>query len=219
MGKLIFLVSGGVSEPTKTPDDMPVRLYVKQAYQSTMESIGLRFEDGSDIIDGTVASYAPMMHQPDTATMMIECLGLSPKPLIRIDHEGSAGGICFQEAVRQILSEEMDICLACAWESTLPGSIDKSRPTYGNATSEHMAKVMVKNMRTGTTFACTAFNLSTAGAYIEFELGSLRLNDWVRLIVPLSQIGKTHILRAQIAWIKNSHFSHRSAGIRFIKGN
>ena len=149
MQKLVFVVSGGVSEYAKQQKDTPSYTRVIQAYQYAWESIGLKYEDGSDLIDGAVASYTPMPSKPDTAATVMEYLGLSTKPLIRIDQDGAMGGICFQEAVRQV-SEKMDICLAYAWEETvIPGLTDNDHAMRRNATSEHTAKVLVKNYRNG----------------------------------------------------------------------
>jgi hypothetical protein len=74
---------------------------------------------------------------------------------------------------------------------------------------------IVKSISSGETFNCTVFNLSTSGAYLEFERGHLNINDKVQIIIPLSQVNKTHAITCHIAWLQINATGRRSAGLRF----
>ncbi len=49
--------------------------------------------------------------------MVVDFLGLCPKPTVRIEGGGATGGLCFQEAWKEIASGRMNVCLAAGFET------------------------------------------------------------------------------------------------------
>lgn len=76
---------------------------------------------------------------------------------------------------------------------------------------------MFKKDKTRELANCTICNLSKTGAYIEFEKGHFNIGDRIQVIVPLSEIGKTHIINSKITWLQVSKTGQKSAGLRFLK--
>ena len=78
-------------------------------------------------------------------------------------------------------------------------------------------KAMITNPRTGHHFSCMVFNLSRGGAYVEYHGGSLNVGDQIKITVPLSVVGKTHVVKAVVSWLRVSVANVRSAGLKFLK--
>ena len=152
--KLVYVVSGGVSRHAERRPDVPFSTLIKEAYEYALGCLGVSLQDGADLIDGAVASYAPRSRcQANQAAAVMEHLGLFPKSVIQINQEDVTGGTCFQEAVRRIELHDMDICLAYGWEANHesahnePDSVVYHETHTLHATLEQMAKVCVKNHR------------------------------------------------------------------------
>ncbi len=145
----VYVVSGGVSPSELDEPDGPYYTRVKQAYEYALESLGVKFHDGPACIDGAVVSYAPphVASPQSPETIVMESIGLAHKTII-LAHQGDSGA-CFQEAVKQIISGEMDICVALAWEAMSDQkpiqAFDPLQQT--EFTIEQLARVAVKNYR------------------------------------------------------------------------
>lgn len=147
------MVSGGVSSGIDGKE-APFPFLAKRAYIYAFESLGIDMYKSAELIDGAVMSYShetdDTPEETDQALTVMDSLCLSSKPLVRIN-EDAGGGLCFQEAARHILTESMDICLACGWEARFQQTHISGNalvpPVSAAATSEQMAKVCVKNHR------------------------------------------------------------------------
>ena len=176
MKKLVYVVSGGISQYVEKRLAATPHLLVREAYEYALDSLGIPFSRAPGLIDGVVVSPITPSCKPHMAAMIMESLGLFSKSLIRIEEHDTTGGACFQEAVRQIISDHtnIDICLAYGWEAITAGSTDKRTDFFGrfahtcdnmniapshkttNATPEQTAKVSVKNHRNAAynPYAC-----------------------------------------------------------------
>lgn len=114
----VYVVSGGVSHFTKARPDVTFQPMVKEAYDYTLNDLGLTQRQAFELIDGTVASYFSdhFARQLMAGIMVQDYLGLCPKPSHRVEGGGATGGLCFQEAYKQIASGYMDVCLAYGFE-------------------------------------------------------------------------------------------------------
>jgi acetyl-CoA C-acetyltransferase len=114
----VYVISGGVSKFAKTRPDKNFQGITKEAYDYAINDLGLGFEDFTDLVDGSVASYFSdhFTRQLMAGIMAQDYLGLCPKPSHRVEGGGATGGICFQEAWKSVASGLMDICVAYGFE-------------------------------------------------------------------------------------------------------
>lgn len=115
----VFAVSGGVSKFAKARPDKTFQAVVKEAYDYCLQDLQIDFEEFTEIVDGSVASYFSdhFARQLMAAIMAQDYLGLAPKPSHRVEGGGATGGICFQEAWKSVASGHMDICVAYGFET------------------------------------------------------------------------------------------------------
>src|SRR5512142_3138051 len=115
----VYAVSGGVSKFAKARPYKTFHAVVKEAYDYAIADLGLDFRDFTEIVDGSVASYFSdhFSRQLMAGIMAQDYLGLCPKPGHRVEGGGATGGICFQEAWKQIASGYMDVCVAYGFET------------------------------------------------------------------------------------------------------
>ena len=114
----VYVVSGGVSKFTKARPDVTFQPMVKEAYDYILNDLGLTQPQAFELIDGTVCSYFSdhFARQLMAGIMVQDYLGLCPKPSFRVESGGATGGVCFQEAYKQIASGYLDVCLAYGFE-------------------------------------------------------------------------------------------------------
>lgn len=115
----VYAISGGVSKFAKARPDKTFQAVVKEAYDDAIHDIGLDFPRFTELVDGSVASYFSdhFTRQLMAAIMVQDYLGLCPKPSHRVEGGGATGGICFQEAWKNVASGHMDICVAYGFET------------------------------------------------------------------------------------------------------
>jgi acetyl-CoA C-acetyltransferase len=115
----VYVISGGVSKFTKARPDKTFQAIVKEAYDYSIEDLGLDFPTFTKLVDGSVASYFSdhFSRQLMAGIMAQDYLGLVPKPSHRVEGGGATGGICFQEAWKSVASGHMDICVAYGFET------------------------------------------------------------------------------------------------------
>ena len=115
----VYAVTGGVSKFTKARPDKTFQAVVKEAYDYAIGDLSLEHEQFIEIVDGSVASYFSdhFTRQLMAGIMVQDYLGLCPKPGHRVEGGGATGGICFQEAWKQVASGYMDVCLAYGFET------------------------------------------------------------------------------------------------------
>lgn len=78
-------------------------------------------------------------------------------------------------------------------------------------------KGFVENVLTGRTAWSSVLNMSSTGAYLEMNTGSVNIGDLVKLTVKLEKLNKTRTVNGEIAWIGVSPKGREIAGFRFIK--
>jgi len=119
MPPVVYAVSGGVSKFAKARPDKTFQAIVKEAYDYTIHDIGLTFEQFTELVDGSVASYFSdhFQRQLMSGIMVQDYLGLCPKPGHRVEGGGATGGLCFQEAWKSVASGHLDICVAYGFET------------------------------------------------------------------------------------------------------
>jgi acetyl-CoA C-acetyltransferase len=119
MPPVVYAVSGGVSKFAKARPDKTFQAIVKEAYDYAIRDIGLTFEQFTELVDGSVASYFSdhFQRQLMSGIMVQDYLGLCPKPGHRVEGGGATGGLCFQEAWKSVASGHMDICVAYGFET------------------------------------------------------------------------------------------------------
>jgi len=119
MPPVVYAVSGGVSKFAKARPDKTFQAIVKEAYDYAIQDIGLTFEQFTELVDGSVASYFSdhFQRQLMSGIMAQDYLGLCPKPGHRVEGGGATGGLCFQEAWKSVASGHMDICVAYGFET------------------------------------------------------------------------------------------------------
>ena len=119
MPPVVYAVSGGVSKFAKARPDKTFQAIVKEAYDYAINDLGLTFEQFTEIVDGSVASYFSdhFQRQLMSGIMAQDYLGLCPKPGHRVEGGGATGGLCFQEAWKSVASGHMDICVAYGFET------------------------------------------------------------------------------------------------------
>ena len=115
----VYAVTGGVSKFTKARPDKSFQAVVKEAYDYALEDIGMEHPQFIELVDGSVASYFSdhFTRQLMAGIMVQDYLGLCPKPGHRVEGGGATGGICFQEAWKQVASGYMDVCIAYGFET------------------------------------------------------------------------------------------------------
>lgn len=115
----VYCVSGGVSKFAKARQDKTFQAVVKEAYDYALEDLGLDHEAFVGLCDGSVASYFSdhFQRQLMSGIMAQDYLGLCPKPSHRVEGGGATGGLCFQEAWKNIASGAMDVCVAYGFET------------------------------------------------------------------------------------------------------
>ncbi len=115
----VYAVSGGVSKFAKARPDKTFQAIVKEAYDYAIHDIGLTFEQFTELVDGSVASYFSdhFQRQLMSGIMVQDYLGLCPKPGHRVEGGGATGGLCFQEAWKSVASGHLDICVAYGFET------------------------------------------------------------------------------------------------------
>jgi acetyl-CoA C-acetyltransferase len=115
----VYAISGGVSKFAKARPDKTFQAIVKEAYDYAIHDIGLDFPHFTELVDGSVASYFSdhFARQLMAGIMAQDYLGLCPKPSHRVEGGGATGGICFQEAWKNVASGHMDICVAYGFET------------------------------------------------------------------------------------------------------
>ena len=110
------MISGGITKFSKANPQQSFRLMVKQAFDYAMKDAPrLRH----NMIDGTVISYFSdhFTRQLKAGAMVVDFIGLCPKPTVRIEGGGATGGLCFQAAWKEIASGRMNVCLAAGFET------------------------------------------------------------------------------------------------------
>ena len=119
MPPIVYAVSGGVSKFAKARPDKTFQAIVKEAYDYAIQDLGLSFEQFTELVDGSVASYFSdhFQRQLMSGIMVQDYLGLCPKPSHRVEGGGATGGLCFQEAWKSVASGHMDICVAYGFET------------------------------------------------------------------------------------------------------
>lgn len=115
----VYAVSGGVSKFAKARPDKTFQAIVKEAYDQSIDELGLDFQTFTQLVDGSVASYFSdhFTRQLMAGIMVQDYLGLCPKPGHRVEGGGATGGLCFQEAWKSVASGHMDICVAYGFET------------------------------------------------------------------------------------------------------
>ena len=115
----VYAVSGGVSKFAKARPDKTFQAVIKEAYDYSIQDIGLDFPTFTSVVDGSVASYFSdhFSRQLMAGIMAQDYLGLCPKPSHRVEGGGATGGLCFQEAWKSVASGHMDICVAYGFET------------------------------------------------------------------------------------------------------
>jgi acetyl-CoA C-acetyltransferase len=115
----VYAVSGGVSKFAKARPDKTFQAVIKEAYDYSIEDIGLDFPTFTSLVDGSVASYFSdhFSRQLMSGIMAQDYLGLCPKPSHRVEGGGATGGLCFQEAWKSVASGHMDVCVAYGFET------------------------------------------------------------------------------------------------------
>jgi hypothetical protein len=78
-------------------------------------------------------------------------------------------------------------------------------------------KAMALNLRTGHRFSCMAYNMSLGGAYIEFQAHGVHLGDTLNVVIMLSRLKKTHVMKAKVMWVKSARHGALAAGLQFLK--
>src|SRR5574337_1624658 len=119
MPPIVYAVSGGVSKFAKARPDKTFQAVVKEAYDYAVKDMGLTFEQFTELVDGSVASYFSdhFQRQLMSGIMVQDYLGLCPKPSHRVEGGGATGGLCFQEAWKSVASGLMDVCVAYGFET------------------------------------------------------------------------------------------------------
>ena len=104
MPPVVYAVSGGVSKFAKARPDKTFQAIIKEAYDYAIHDLGLSFEQFTELVDGSVASYFSdhFQRQLMSGIMAQDYLGLCPKPSHRVEGGGATGGLCFQEAWKSV---------------------------------------------------------------------------------------------------------------------
>jgi len=112
----VYLISGGITKYSKREPRKSFRVLVKEAFDYAMRDVP---KLGREDIGGTVVSYFSdhFTRQTMAGIMAVDMCGLVPKPSIRVEGGGATGGLCLQEAYRQVASGWMDCVVAMGFET------------------------------------------------------------------------------------------------------
>ena len=115
----VYCISGGISKFAKARPDVTFQPMVKEAYDYALKDLGLDTRQARELFDGSVASYFSdhFQRQLMSGIMVQDYLGLCPLPSHRVEAGGATGGVCFQEAYKNIASGIMDVCVAYGFET------------------------------------------------------------------------------------------------------
>jgi acetyl-CoA C-acetyltransferase len=115
----VYFVSGGISKFAKARPEVTFQPMVKEAYDYALKDIGLENKQAQEVFDGSVASYFSdhFSRQLMAGIMIQDYLGLCPLPSHRVEAGGATGGVCFQEAYKNVASGVMDTCVAYGFET------------------------------------------------------------------------------------------------------
>lgn len=115
----VYVVAGGVSKFAKARPDKTFQAIAKEAFDYCVQDLGLEYRQALELMDGSVISYFSdhFARQLMAGIMVQDYLGFCAKPSHRVEGGGATGGICFQEAYKQIASGYMDICAAVGFET------------------------------------------------------------------------------------------------------
>lgn len=118
LSRPVYMISGGVSKFAKARDDLTFEATVHEAFTHAIKDLGLTQAEFTDLVDGGVGSYFSdhFTRQLMAGIMAHGYLGLCPKPGKRVEGGGATGGLCFQDAVKEIASGAMDTCVAYGFE-------------------------------------------------------------------------------------------------------
>lgn len=118
LSRPVYMISGGVSKFTKARDDLTFEAMVHEAFTHAIKDLGLTQAEFTELVDGGVGSYFSdhFARQLMAGIMAHGYLGLCPKPGKRVEGGGATGGLCFQDAVKEIASGTMDTCIAYGFE-------------------------------------------------------------------------------------------------------
>jgi len=105
----VYVVSGGISKFAKARPDVTFQPMVKEAYDYALNDIGMENKQAQEVFDGSVSSYFSdhFARQLMAGIMLQDYLGLCPLPSHRVEAGGATGGVCFQEAYKNIASGVM----------------------------------------------------------------------------------------------------------------
>ncbi len=114
----VYVVAGGVSKFAKARPDKTFTGLVREAYQEILDDLDMEAPQLNELIDSSVTSYFSdhFQRQLMAGIMGQDYLGLIPKPSHRVEGGGATGGICFQEAYKEVASGDADITLAFGFE-------------------------------------------------------------------------------------------------------
>lgn len=115
----VYVLSGGVSRFAKARPDRTFQGLVKEAWDESIQDLGLEPRQAIELVDGSVASYFSdhFQRQLMSGIMAQDYLGLVPKPSHRVEGGGATGGLCFQEAWKSVSSGDMEVCVAYGFET------------------------------------------------------------------------------------------------------
>ena len=122
LGRPVYFVAGGVSQFAKARQDLTFGAMVKEATDQMVEGLNLPYGKFLEILKkrgGTKASYFSdhFTRQLMAGIMGQDIQGFCPLSSNRVEGGGATGGICFQEACKEIASGYMDICVAFGFET------------------------------------------------------------------------------------------------------
>jgi len=115
----VYMVSGGISKFAKARPDKTFQALCMEAYSYAVHDLGLEVGKLNELADGCVISYFSdhFARQLMAGIMAQDYLGLCPKPGHRVEGGGATGGLCLQEAWKNIASGHMEICPAVGFET------------------------------------------------------------------------------------------------------
>ena len=105
---------GGVSKFSKARTDRTFQALALEAVDQLYSDLGISFSDATRLFDGMVPSYFSdhFLRHLKGGTMVHDTLFFCPKPSPgRLEAGGATGGQCFKEAVKEVASGDMDLCL------------------------------------------------------------------------------------------------------------
>ncbi len=81
------------------------------------------------------------------------------------------------------------------------------------------ASIEVYGRAAGATVSVV--NLSATGAYLEWDRPQVDFNvgDLIRMRIDLSQVGKNHVINAEVKWVSKGKDPVQGVGVHFIKSD